>query len=75
MKTSYKRRHQSTKKHSKHTKKHKKQKTVNVVTVRTKRENKVNAKKCFSKTSVQSFSEEGQIFCDDCKQIYKTSGG
>ena len=71
MKTSYKRKHKSTKKHSKRSKKqHKKQKTV-----RTKCQNKINGKRCFSKSSIQNFNEEGQIFCNDCKKAYGFSGG
>ena len=70
--------YKKSKKHSKSRskKQHKKQKTVKAVTnTRTKCQNKVNGKKCYSKTSVQRFSEEGQIFCNDCKNAYGRSGG
>jgi len=69
--------HKKSNKYSKrHSKKHKKQKTVKAVTnTRTKCQNKVNGKRCFSNTTIQNFSEEGQIFCDECKKVYRFSGG
>ena len=53
--------HKKSKKHSKHHS-HKDKKRKTVINTRTKCQNKVNGKKCFSTTSVQNFSAEGQIF-------------